>query len=648
MLFAMDGIPAEFDTLAQKAPVSIMFVNHQGMICFVNDWHLQHFARGLHERSYFLGRSVFSLPGIVTSGVGEALRNVLSGQEILLERVFTSEFSGGHSGYQTIRAIGTCACGDAGGAVIIREDVTRWVELEKSCQVEHVRLRELLNASRDAAVLVNVHGRVVTLNDEAARRLGMTFQDLLGRSIYKQTDSDTALYRRAMDEKVLTGAKPVEYAETQGDRTYRVSIAPIKDADGRITHMISFSKDITERKQMEGARDRAKAQAEASFAAKTQFLANVSHELRTPLNGILGASQLVENESLTEDQRELWGIVRESGERLLQTVNSLLDLADISSFALQPAMRGFALRETLASLVKNFQTQARFKGIDLLSEVAPDVPEHLMGDEFRLRVILGSLITNAIQCTSQGAVLVSVMALRDEDLHESGGITCVGGTTLKFTVEDSGIGIPQERLDSIFDSFSLAEDALTKTHSGAGVGLAIARNLVELLGGKIWVWSSPGQGSVFNFTAAFWPQLAENQGDAPEVQAFSRSGGGKRIPVVDDERISEFNACFMLKKMGYAAKGVANGQEALKALMEEKFDAVLMDIQMPVMDGITAAGLIRNGELPGVDRHIPILALTAYSTGKDRIRLLKAGMDGLIAKPFSSQNLADALGDALH
>jgi PAS domain S-box-containing protein len=646
MLLPTEKIPVEFGILAQRAPLSTMFVDRHGIICFVNDWHLQHFARGLHERHFFLGRSVFSLPGIVTSGVGEALRPVLEGREILLEKIFTSEFSGGHSGYQTIRAIGTSTRGEPCGAVIIREDVTRWVELEKNCRVEHVRLRELLNASQDSAMLMDVHGRLVTMNDEATRRLDMTVEDLIGRSIYKLVEPDAALYRRAMDEKVLTTSKPVEYEETLGERTYRVSINPIEDVDGRISHLVSFSKDITARKQMERAMERAKEHAEASFAAKTQFLANISHELRTPLNGILGAVQLADTESLDEDQHELWSIVRESGERLLKTVNSLLDLADISSHALQPAMRGFDLRKTLSGVVNSFQVQARLKGLDLLVEVDPDVPEYVVGDEFRLRVILGILLTNSIQCTSQGAIRVNVLTLREEDLHETGGITCVGGKTLMFTVEDTGLGIAPERLDSIFDSFSLAEDALTKTHSRAGVGLAIARSLVELLGGKIWVRSALGKGSVFRFTAAFWPRPTENQ-EEPDARGEQRSGSGARILVVDDERISRLNTSFMLRKMGYEVTCAADGQEALKALMEEECDAVFMDIQMPVMDGITAAGLIRNGELPGVDRHIPILALTAYSNSRDRIRLLRAGMDGLIAKPFKSQDLADALGKAL-
>jgi len=642
MLSPLQAFPVEFQVLAQKAPVSIMFVDCRGVICFVNDWHLKHFAQGLHERSYFLGKSIFALPGIVSSGVGGALKPAIDGGEVLLEKVYTQEFSGGQSGYQTIRAAGVPSGTMAGGAVIIREDVTSWVKMEKHFHGEHHRLRELLNATRDSAVLMDVNGRLMALNDETARRRGMLPEELLGKSIYKHLDPDVGQFRRAMAEKVVATGKPIEYEEDQGSRTFWVSIYPIVDAHGAIANLGTFSKDITERKQMERALIQAKQRAEASFMAKTQFLANLSHELRTPLNGILGAAQLSDDLILTEDHRELWDIVSESGERLLRAINSLLDLADISSHALQPAMRPFSIRKTVASVMRSFEVQARLKGLELVAEVGQDVPVVITGDEFRLRQILANLVSNAIHCTQQGVVLVSVDIMAEEELRKLGLITCLGSMSLVFTVEDTGIGICQEKLPGIFESFSLAEDTLTKSHSGTGVGLSIARSLAELLGGRIWVESTPGEGSRFQFTASFWPGQDEDAIAPPSPQHIP-GAEGIRVLVVEDEHINLATALLMLKRMGYQAEGAADGQEGLKMLMGGSFDVVIMDIQMPVMDGLTATRLIRGGELPGVDRRIPIIALTVYSTAKDHLRFLKEGMDGLVPKPFDPPVLADAI-----
>jgi PAS domain S-box-containing protein len=642
MLSPLHGFPVEFQVLAQKAPVSIMFIDCRGVICFVNDWHLAHFARGLHERGYFLGKSLFALPGIVSSGVADSLKPALDGEDVLLEKVFTQEFSGGQSGYQTIRATGVTSGSKAGGAVIIREDVSPWVNMENHFREEHIRLRELLNATQDSAVLMDANGRFIALNNEAARRRGVNPDELLGKSIYKHLEPDAAQFRRAMAEKVVASGKPVEYEEETSSRTYRVSIYPIADAQGRITHLGSFSKDVTERKHMERALIRAKQRAEASFLAKTQFLANLSHELRTPLNGILGAAQLAQDAPLPEEQRDLWDIVGESGERLLKAINSLLDLADISSHALQPAMRPFQPRRTVASVVRSFEVKARLKGIELMAEMSLAVPGTLCGDEFRLRQILANLVSNAIQGTSQGVVLVSVEAMTDEEMRDRGLITCHGAMSLVFTVEDTGVGIGKDKLPDIFESFSLAEDALTKSRSGTGVGLSIAKSLAELLGGRIWAESSPGLGSRFQFTASFWPEKAEEAAAAPPMAPVAEAEG-VRVLVVEDEHINMTTALLMLRRMGYQAEGATDGQEGLKTLMNGSFDVVLMDVQMPVMDGITATRLVREGELPGVDRRIPIIALTVYSTPKDRFRFIKAGMDDLVAKPFDAQTLSEAI-----
>ncbi|GFK95074.1 Autoinducer 2 sensor kinase/phosphatase LuxQ [Fundidesulfovibrio magnetotacticus] len=646
MASPLSDIPCEFEELAQKAPVSIMYADREGIVCFVNDWHLQHFARGQHDRTFFLGRHLLSLPGIASSGAVEVLRPALEGKDVFIEKLFTAEFSGGQSGYQTIRASGIKSGRLAGGVVVIREDVTRWVELEQSRRDDQQRTLALLNATQDSVVLLDPDGRFVLMNEEAARRRGKSVQELTGKSLYRHMDPDAARFRRAMAEKALASRTPVEYEENSQRRTYWVSIYPVLDQEGRVTHLASFSKDITDRKHMEQALLQARQRAEASFEAKTQFLANMSHELRTPLNGILGAVQLSQDDALDEEQRELWGIVRESGERLLRSVNSLLDLADISSHALQPVMRPFDLRRAAASVARSFEVQARLKNLDLLVEFEESIPGMVTGDEFRLRKILANLLANALACTERGSVLLSVSLVDEEHLRKPGAITCAGGLSLLFMVEDTGVGITPDKLPHIFESFTLAEDTRTKTRSGAGMGLAIARSLVELLGGRIWVTSAPGQGSRFHFTASFWTQ-SEHAETSPAPRAPAPGCSGARVLLAEDEQVTRVMAGLMLARMGYHVVEASDGQEALKALRDHACDVVLMDIQMPVMDGITATRMVRNGELPGVDRHIPIIAFTSYASDRDRIRLLREGMDALLPKPFEAEDLALAIEKAL-
>lgn len=575
---------------------------------------------------------------------------VYQGKVVQLERVFTNEFSGGQSGYQTIRAAPVIKDGRVCGAVLIRQDVTSWVESERRVKEERRRLRALLNATSDSAILIDPKGTFIALNAEAAKRRGKRVRDLLGACLFDHLEPQAAELRRRKVDRVLESRQAVEYEENANERAYWVSIYPIYDANGVLIQLASFSRDITESKLMEHRLIDAKSKAEASYLAKTQFLANISHELRTPLNGILGAAQVAKEEELSQDNLELWDIVSESGERLLYTVNALLDLADIESHALQPVMKDFSLHRTVESVLESFQVRAKLKGLTLNGEIGPEVPDALVGDEFRLRQIIINLVNNAIRCTERGYVRLRVASLEPGDDALNCAITCLGALTLKFSVEDSGVGIPTEMTGSIFDSFSIAENHLTKRRSGRGVGLSISRSLVEILGGKILVESTPGCGSTFTFTACFWPR-------PPEEDVFhadrAASEGGAEIPIsanillVEDERINRITACRALRKRGFGVTEAMDGEQALLALLRAKFDVVLMDIQMPVMDGLKATQLIRNGELPGVDRNIPIVALTAYASEGDRLKFLRSGMDAFVSKPYAIQQLVDAIGEVL-
>jgi PAS domain S-box-containing protein len=408
--------------------------------------------------------------------------------------------------------------------------------------------------------------------------------------------------------------------------------------------LVTTVMDTTFRKIAELSMAEARKQAEQANQAKTQFLANMSHELRTPLNAIFGMAQLALADPLPAEQAECWDITYQSAKKLLSIVDNLLELADLESGAVQMAVKEFEIRSLVESLCQTHAVQARLKGLTFTWRVDDEVGDILVGDPFRLRQILVNLLGNAIRFTTRGSVELTVARYEDppdgpQRVFVDQGFT---GERLIFRVSDTGIGIAQDKQAAIFDSFSLAEDYLTKKYGGTGMGLSIAKQLAELLGGTIWVESSPGRGSVFSFTAAFW--LPACRIAAPAIEApLQDASTPLRVLVVEDDDSNRLSAATMLRHMGHAVTEAENGQEALRTLAADPFDLVLMDIQMPVMDGLTATRHIRRGEIPGQVRHIPIVALTAYAMESDRERFLSSGMDDFLAKPFEMQTLADTV-----
>ncbi|MEF3697246.1 PAS domain S-box protein [Desulfolutivibrio sp.] len=403
--------------------------------------------------------------------------------------------------------------------------------------------------------------------------------------------------------------------------------------------------DTTFRTLAEMSMAEARKQAEQANQAKTQFLANMSHELRTPLNAIFGMSQLAQTTTLPPDQAECWDITFQSAKKLLSIVDNLIELANMESGAVQLTVKEFDIRSLVDSLCRTHEMQARLKNLDFTWRVADDIGNILVGDPFRLRQILVNLLVNAIRFTMRGGITLTVERYEAPPDGPRRVFVDQGfsGECLLFRIADTGIGIPEDKLASIFDSFSLAEDYLTKRYGGTGLGLSIAKQLTELLGGSVWVESTPGQGSVFSFTAAFW--LPACRVSFPGAEPLPEDAADPlRVLLVEDDSSNRLSAATMLRHMGHAVTEAENGQEALRALASDPFDMVLMDIQMPVMDGLTATRHIRHGEIPGPVKNIPIVALTAYAMESDRERFLTAGMDDFLAKPFEMQALADTVG----
>ena len=417
---------------------------------------------------------------------------------------------------------------------------------------------------------------------------------------------------------------------TAGTAFYQLRMRKLRQSERRLTERVEAR--TAELRQEIEIRKHAEAAAHAANLAKSDFLANMSHEIRTPMNGVLGITELLLDAETLPEKRSYLGMVKSSGENLLTIINDILDFSKIEAGKLELDLVDFDLPALLDQTMKTFRLRADQKGLDLRCQV-DDVPAMIVGDPTRLRQVVTNLLGNAFKFTANGEIaLQATVESRQAD-----------AVVVHISVRDTGVGIPLTKQQKILEPFSQADTSTTRKYGGTGLGLTISLRLVELMGGRLWVESQPGCGSTFHFTARLGisrkqglSQLAESvMGGLPGGKL---AGSSRSILLAEDNPVNQVVAVRLLEKRGHRVTVAANGREAVAAVRREAFDLVLMDVQMPEMDGFAATTAIRQEETDS-GRHLPIFAMTAHAMKGDAERCRMAGMDGYLPKPIRSEDL---------
>ncbi len=514
----------------------------------------------------------------------------------------------------------------------------------KEANEELRKLHRAVEQSPTAVLITDHEGRIEYVNPTFTRLTGYTYEEAVG---HKPQMLQSGQHGKAFYDdlwQTISSGRVWEgelLNKTKDSRMYweQSFIAPVKDNTGQITHYIALKEDITWRKEAEANLVKAQEAIDEANAARSQFLANMSHEIRTPLNGVIGMTALLLDTPLEPEQHDMASTIRVSADSLMAAVNNILDYAKIMADQLNLESTRVDLKAVLDDVLAIMKPQIGDKVMKLYHEVGSDVPLEVRGDHNRLKQVMINLVDNAIKFTDSGKVAIELTTISET----------AGSAIFRFSVTDTGIGIADDYQTRIFDSFSQQDNSMTRRYGGTGLGLAISKALVEAMGGTIGLSSQLGHGTTFWFTVELEKQIdGRRSNKAAAIGVFAAEGESTdstraRILVAEDNIINQKLTLKILEKLGYEAMAVVNGREAVAALAEDDFNLVLMDIQMPEMDGLEAARTIRSAHETVKNQHVPIIALTAHTMKGDRQACLDAGMDDYLPKPINPKQLAESI-----
>jgi len=515
-------------------------------------------------------------------------------------------------------------------------NITERKKIEEQVIRSEKRYRDLFNYSQALICTHELNGRILTTNPAILNTLQYTEAEMIGKSIkdFIPLEQQGQFEKNYLDVINKNGRSQGVFSVVSkaGKKIYLLYQNYKVEEPGVEPYIIGFSQDVTQRILAEQELMHAKKTTEDSAAAKKTFLANMSHEIRTPMNGILGVAALMAKTNLNKEQQNYLGMMQDAANNLLAVINDILDLEKIEAGKMQLEEIPFNITEKISAVMNSFNIKTEEKGIRLIDKNQLPQQLYIKGDPYRLVQLLNNFLSNAVKFTEQGSITLDTHIKFDKE----------DWMAVEFMITDTGIGIPDDKIKSVFTPFEQASSTTTRKYGGTGLGLSICKNLIEMQGGELWVESKIDVGTAFRFI------LPYKKAEAPvaesiQPKAINYNGlGRRRVLVAEDVELNQFLAKHIMKAWGFDVTIAENGRKAVQAHEENDYDLILMDIQMPEMDGISATRYIRQLK-DSKKAGIPIIALTANALKGDSDTYLRAGMNDYLSKPFTEESLFNVI-----